>query len=217
MLGRCTSIGIKDHRAMRAKNPIVRVEIPGESRVRQFYAATDLADAYETALPEGAVQDPEALARFIFASQPIWVSKLMRLRDLIVRGFGLKTVKGLRQSADTRIGIFRIYETHPGEVVLGEDDIHLDFRVSVLIRSPPLVAGDDGAILVVSTVVQCHNLLGRSYIFFIAPFHRLVVKAGLRRAAMLGWPMQVLPSPVRAMRLSLMKLDEHKERCSRVQ
>jgi hypothetical protein len=39
-----------------------------------------------------------------------------------------------------------------------------------------------------ATVVPCHNLLGRAYIFVIAPFHRMVVKASLRRAAMLGWP-----------------------------
>jgi hypothetical protein len=179
---------------MHANKPIVRVAIPNESRVRQFYASTDLADAYETALPEGAVHDPEALARFIFSSSPAWVSKLMRLRDLIVGAFGLKTVKGLRQSAEKRIGIFRIIERHPGEIILGEDDSHLDFRVSVLVRSEPR-GGDRACFVVVSTVVHCHNCLGRSYIFFIEPFHRLVVKAGLRRAAALGWPMQVLPGP----------------------
>jgi len=32
------------------------------------------------------------------------------------------------------------------------------------------------------------NLLGRVYIGVIAPFHRQVVKAGLRRAAHIGWP-----------------------------
>jgi hypothetical protein len=36
--------------------------------------------------------------------------------------------------------------------------------------------------------VHCHNRLGRIYITLIAPFHRLVVEASLRRAARLGWP-----------------------------
>jgi hypothetical protein len=69
---------------------------------------------------------------------------------------------------------------------LGEDDKHLDFRMSVL-RSPgfsPTLGGQ----LTVSTVVHCHNRLGRAYILVIAPFHRLVVKASLRRAAHIGWP-----------------------------
>ena len=49
--------------------------------------------------------------------------------------------------------------------------------------SPPL-----GRQLTVSTVVHCHNLLGRAYILVIAPFNRQVVKASLRRAAHIGWP-----------------------------
>jgi hypothetical protein len=36
--------------------------------------------------------------------------------------------------------------------------------------------------------VHCHNRLGRIYIFLIAPFHRWLVQAILRRAAHIGWP-----------------------------
>jgi Protein of unknown function (DUF2867) len=179
---------------MPARHAVVAVPIPDESRVRLAYATTDLADAYETRLPEGAIHEPEALARFIFTSRPSWVAKLMWLRDGIVRGFGLKTADGLLQSTERRIGLFRIYGTTSTQIVLGEDDSHLDFRVSVQLRSESL-AGGSANFVVVSTVVHCHNLLGRSYIFFIAPFHRLVVKAGLRRAARLGWPMQVPGKP----------------------
>jgi hypothetical protein len=85
-----------------------------------------------------------------------------------------------------RIGIFKVYGKSETEIVLGEDDKHLDFRLSVL-RTPDL-SPTLGGQLTVSTVVHCHNLLGRAYIFVIAPFHRLVVKASLRRAAHIGWP-----------------------------
>jgi hypothetical protein len=172
---------------------IVPVAIPDESRVRQLYSSTYLADAYEAPLPSGAIHDPQALARFIFGNQPSWVSKLMRMRDMIAARFGLKTADRLRKSAGKRVGIFKIFETHPTEIILGEDDRHLDFRVSVMLRPNPLT-GDAATYVVVSTVVHCHNLLGRTYITLIAPFHRLVVKAGLRRAAALGWPMQVTTS-----------------------
>ena len=47
---------------------------------------------------------------------------------------------------------------------------------------------DAQARLTLSTVVHCHNRLGRVYLFVIAPFHRLIVRSGLRRAARLGWP-----------------------------
>ncbi|MDQ0590524.1 DUF2867 domain-containing protein [Variovorax paradoxus] len=112
----------------------------------------------------------------------------MALRDGLVGGLGLKTASALRAAGTRggapRIGFFRIYETHADEVVLGEDDRHLDFRVSVM-RS---VAGDS---LTAVTVVHCHNLFGRNYIRLIAPFHRLVVRSALERAARSGWPTEV--------------------------
>jgi Protein of unknown function (DUF2867) len=113
----------------------------------------------------------------------------MGVRDTLVAGFGIKTAKQLAAlSADTiekRVGIFKIYESNAQEVFLGEDDSHLNFRISVQLRLA--TAGSDPQ-LIVSTVVHCNNLLGRSYITLIAPFHRQVVKAGLSRAAKLGWP-----------------------------
>lgn len=160
-----------------------------ESRVGGFYASTDLADAYGSTLPAGSSHDPERLARFLFAQQPAWVGRLMQLRDTLVAGFGLKTAKQLGTAAPgavaQRVGIFKVYERHANEIILGEDDKHLDFRLSVLVRP---AAADGSAQLVVSTVVHCHNLLGRSYIRLIAPFHRRVVQANLRQAARAGWP-----------------------------
>lgn len=163
----------------------IEVALPAGSRINGFYTATNLADAFAIALPDGVLQNPEILARFLFAAQPAWIGHLMQLRDTLVAGFGLKTARQLTVASGRRVGIFRIYETHADEIILGEDDKHLDFRVSVLLRP-----GATSPQLVVSTVVQCHNLLGRAYITLIAPFHRRVVRAHLQRAALLGWPQQ---------------------------
>ncbi len=38
-----------------------------------------------------------------------------------------------------------------------------------------------------TTAVRCHNLFGRVYLFVISPFHRLVVRSVLARAAGRGW------------------------------
>jgi len=162
-----------------------KVALPAGSRITGFYAATNLADAFAIGLPEGTLRNPETLARFLFAAQPAWVGHLMQLRDTLVAGFGLKTARQLTAASGQRVGIFKVYETHANEIILGEDDKHLDFRVSVLVRP-----GAATSQLVVSTVVHCHNLLGRSYITLIAPFHRRVVRAHLQRAARLGWPRQ---------------------------
>ena len=173
-----------------------QVTLPAQSRVTHLYAPVHLADAFAIGLPPGASTDPELLARFLVAHQPAWVGTLTRVRDLIVARFGLKTAAQLATLAGDgharRIGIFKIYSVDETEIVLGEDDKHLDFRVSFLCSGG--AAPDIGRRLTVSTVVHCHNLLGRAYIVVIAPFHRQVIKAGLRRAADIGWP-QAAASP----------------------
>jgi hypothetical protein len=167
------------------------VALPAESGVTHVYRSVNLADAFAIRLPSGASNDPDVLARFIFAQQPSWVGTLLGLRDVLVAGFGLKTSKQLATIATAakkseRVGIFKVYSTNEAEIVMGEDDKHLDFRLSVLCSTG--AAPDSGRHLTLSTVVHCHNLLGRVYILVIAPFHRMVVKASLRRAARIGWP-----------------------------
>lgn len=166
------------------------VSLPRESAIARAYASTNLADAYSIELPPGASTNPELLARFMFSQQAPWISSLMAVRDAVVGRFGLKTTKQLAslgaENKTGRIGIFRIYGTSPTEVILGEDDKHLDFRLSVLCSGQSSLGAKRHVVL--STVVHCHNRLGRLYIFLIAPFHRLVVQSNLRSAARIGWP-----------------------------
>jgi hypothetical protein len=166
------------------------VALPFQSGVTDIYTSVNLADAFAIRLPSSASDDPDVLARFIFSHQPSWVRKLMSVRDMIVACFGLKTGSHLATLANDakagRVGIFKVYSTNENEIVLGEDDKHLDFRVSVLCSGGP--PPDPGRQLTVTTVVHCHNLLGRVYLLAIAPFHRMVVKASLSRAARIGWP-----------------------------
>lgn len=166
------------------------VSIPQDSAIARIYDSVNLSDAYAIDLPPGAARNPEVLARFVMRHQPRWTRALMQLRDALVAGFGLKTARRLAASGTdaSRIGIFKLYEANALEVVMGEDDRHLDFRASVLCRVREHASADGGACLVFSTVVHCHNRLGRTYLAVIAPFHRLIVQAFLRRAAKMGWP-----------------------------
>jgi hypothetical protein len=168
----------------------VPVPLPPESGIAKAYASMNLADAYSIELPAGASTDPEVLARFIFDHQPPWIGYLMTARDALVAGLGLKTAKRLAslgaQSGAGRLGIFKIYSKSATEVILGEDDKHLDFRLSILCSGPSSPGANRHLIL--STVVHCHNRLGRLYILLIAPFHRWVVRSSLGGAARIGWP-----------------------------
>jgi Protein of unknown function (DUF2867) len=164
---------------------VIAVPLPPGSRATTFYPAPNLADAYAVTLPDNATRDPEALARFLFSQQAPWVARLLWLRDRIMSVFGVKTTDQLQAGAGAvrRVAFFRIYAQDADEILLGEDDSHLNFRLTV--RCEPRSQQ-----LIVTTVVQCHNALGRFYILVIAPFHRLVVRSALQRAARAGWPLK---------------------------
>jgi Protein of unknown function (DUF2867) len=83
-----------------------------------------------------------------------------------------------KQPAADHIAFFSVLNEQADEIVLGAHDRHFDFRLS-LIRN----ASDNGEQLVMTTVVQVHNLLGRVYIQAIRPFHHLVVKRTMLRLA----------------------------------
>lgn len=174
---------------------ITSVPVPSRSGISHLYTSMNLADAFAIRLPAGTSSNPDLLAQFILSHQPSWIGWLTQVRDIIVVCFGLKTAKHLASLAN-RIGPFKVYSTNQTEIVLGEDDKHLDFRISVLCSGEAEPEGCHQ--LVFSTVVQCHNRLGRAYIFIIAPFHRLVVKASLLHAARIGWPLATSPNSLPA-------------------
>ena len=162
---------------------------PAESGVAGWFDAADLADAY--AVPIGAADVAKGidnLARSALADPAPWIRLLLRLRDALVAGFRVKTTQEVRRAAIAdnaeRIDFFRILARSDRELILGEDDRHLDFRLSMLLRARPDGSGDE---LVATTVVRCHNALGRVYLALIARFHRLVVITNLSRASNKGW------------------------------
>jgi hypothetical protein len=105
---------------------------------------------------------------------PGWVVALLVVRNLVVAPFGLKTGNGIAPAAkaDPRPGdvlsIFPVQAIGDDEAVLGEDDRHLDYRLSVMrLRAPARV--------VASTWVRPHNAMGRAYLAAVLPFHRMIV------------------------------------------
>lgn len=160
--------------------------LPPASRLSSSHGRADFADAFSVNLPEMASSNVEVLAWHVFTQQPGWIAMLMSIRDGLVRPFGLKRAADFQASGGDRISLFRVFERHPDEIILGEDDRHLDFRVSVLLQ-PASDAGPRR--LIVTTLVFYNRLLGRAYIALIAPFHRRVVRASLDRAQKRGWPL----------------------------
>ena len=133
-------------------------------------------DCFTVPLGPAPVTLDEAIPAF-FHSAPPWFDALMGLRNTLVRPFGLKTGGGPAPvltppfRVGQTVGVFRLVALAPDEAVFGEDDRHLDFRVSILIRRT-----EQGQSLSLSTVVTVHNGLGRCYLAAVKPFHRLIVR-----------------------------------------
>ena len=149
-----------------------RIALPAESRISDWYAGASLADSFAVTLPPQAPTDIDKLASLLFADLPLWFTILLAIRDRVVTPFGVKASHAL--VAADHIAFFPVLSRSPGEITIGIDDSHLDFRGSVLLRRGERV-------LAVTTAVRCHNLLGRLYLAVILPFHILVAKSLLRR------------------------------------
>ncbi len=155
---------------------ITEVKLPQDSLISQALPRVDYSDAFRRLVPPGGWLNAEAAARDLFSAVPKWVSGLMAMRDGVVKAFGLKTNPPLSLAArrtvslepGSSIGLFRVYENTATEIVMGQDDRHLNFRVSLMV---------DEQSVTLSTVVMFHNVYGRAYFLPVKFFHKRVVPA----------------------------------------
>lgn len=162
------------------KTIISKVNLPAGSQLYHYLEKTDFEDAYAFRSQSAGLSMEDIYIR-IFNTAPLWVEYAMRLRNVLVAPFGLKTeIEKNRPpmiKEGEKSGIFRIYKILENEIVAGEDDKHLNFRVSVhrnMVSSP---------VITVSTIVQYNNAFGRMYMTLISPFHKMVVKSILKASA----------------------------------
>ncbi|MBB3349732.1 DUF2867 domain-containing protein [Sphingomonas sp. BK069] len=161
---------------------------PVASRLADWYEGADLLDSFAVQLPAHHGGDIRAIGHAVFDEAEPWVKLLLSLRDRIVAPIGLRTSGDMRKSRPDRdqIGFFEILAESATEIVVGDDDTHLSFRLSLLIQRE----GQDGRRLIATTAVKCHNLLGSAYLAVIRPFHRLVIRSRLRRAMTIDLSLQ---------------------------
>lgn len=116
---------------------------------------------------------------------PKWVARLFTLRNRIVSVFGLKTPAMIEKKDDgenkweigAQSGIFKVFGRTDREMLLGEDDKHLDVRVSLFLEQN----GPGEKRITVTTAVKLNNRLGRCYFFVIKPFHCTIVPAMMKQ------------------------------------
>jgi hypothetical protein len=168
---------------------VTKVDVPSGSLISTV-PFHDYADAFRMKVDANVFPNADTFARSCFSHAPSWIRYALRARDAVVSVVGLKPSKiesATKQDTPTaplepgdRAGIFRVMERTDNEIVMGEDDRHLDFRVSLLYEREP--GSDDVAFVTLTTVVRFNNTLGRAYFLPVKPVHKLVVPAMMRGA-----------------------------------
>ncbi|NRB19030.1 MAG: DUF2867 domain-containing protein [Rhodobacteraceae bacterium] len=135
-----------------------KTELPKQSLLHSYVQKGDFLDCYKcaTALPV----DDAAQRAMAF---PSWAKGLLSLRNILVAPLGLTS----DFPEGDKIGPFPIDQRGDSEIILGFDDSHLNFRISILTT---------GREAYCATWVQCNNRLGRLYLAVIMPFHVLIIR-----------------------------------------
>jgi hypothetical protein len=152
-------------------------EIDPDVDAGALLAGAQFIDAYRIGVDDPAL-DARHAAEKMLARGPRWVDALVTLRNLIVSPFGLKTSAPNETGTADIIRLFPVLSQTPERLVAGFDDKHLDFRVVVDVATAGGIRN-----VTATTLVLTHNLFGRTYLTIIMPFHRLVVRAMLRKLA----------------------------------
>lgn len=168
-----------------------RAAVPQPARLAAGHLQRrDYVDSYSLPLPP-STPTLDALVVQLLTDLPGWVLRMLRLRDRLVSVFGLQTGGAGQQLGHSelplrpggRVAFFpvvaRATDDEHDEVLLAEDDKHLAFCVSGLCARD--TKGDRR--FAFTTVVEFHNRFGRLYFLPVKPFHRLMMRALLRRLA----------------------------------
>ncbi|MBE1282702.1 MAG: DUF2867 domain-containing protein [Rhodobacteraceae bacterium] len=142
-----------------------KLPLPKASALWRMVREEDFIDGYAV---ESHLSPREAMK--VGLSMPGWAKALLRLRNLIVAPFGLKT--DTSDTADN--ALFPVSHEDNDEIIVGVDDQHLNFRIAIRQQSGRIH---------MATWVQRNNLLGRLYLAVVMPFHILIVRDSMRRIA----------------------------------
>lgn len=158
---------------------VINSTYPNTDLISKALTKIDFTDTFATT---NRVESLEVITRKILGKAPFWVRIMMQIRNTVVRLFGIRAEKGMPQVSPfvvgEKIAFFEIMAIDKDEVILGANDKHLNFRVSVLRENDNAVQFN----VKVTTIVQYLNTFGKIYMTIVKPFHKLVVKRMVAQA-----------------------------------
>ncbi len=136
-------------------------------RLIDKYLPSDYNDSVSKRIESEEPLTPDHFFEQMFCNFPRPVAWLFKLRNAIVKPFGLKGGGGFRNL---------ISERNDEEIIVCKSDRHLDFWVSIYCSKPE----DGWQDAAVTTVVKFNNFFGRIYFCGIWVFHTILVRSLFR-------------------------------------
>ncbi len=134
-----------------------------------------------------ALKPKDCMVAFFKSFSP-FLTKLILAREAFAKTIGLKTAAKRDKASweehlnnfDGNIGdsiaIFDVLDKNDVELMSGQTDKHLDFKLSFICNKK-----NNQTIIELATTVKFHNNFGKAYFFFVKPFHRYYMKRILRK------------------------------------
>lgn len=168
---------------------VMTSEIPNNSILKSDENSFDYIDSYQKYFKDETGKiDSTKIGKMFFTSSPKWIDGLFTIRNKIVGLLGLKTsgnttdrqkqLDNFKCEKGEQLGLFKVFDKTDNEVILGEDDRHLNFRVSLLLDK--LKGKNEQKNLTITTTVKFNNSFGRLYFLPVRPFHKLIAPTMLK-------------------------------------
>ncbi|MDT0647125.1 DUF2867 domain-containing protein [Zunongwangia sp. F260] len=166
-----------------------KTTLPENSLLNSSHKKYDYVDSFQAVLYDAQNNFTSVdVGKAFFSAGPKWVENLFDVRNKIVSLFGFKTsgelkdrgkqLQNFRCEPGEQLGLFKVFDKNENEVILGEDDKHLNFRISLFLEQHQNSIQKKN--LIISTTVEFNNGFGRLYFLPVRPFHKLIVPAILK-------------------------------------
>jgi hypothetical protein len=155
---------------------VEKVQLPQNSLFRGIPVKYNYSDSYSIEVDYNIEHTPEFFAKNFLTNFSSWVYSLFKLRNILVKPFGIPADDGIMDYPFQTIqkgavfSFFNVLDFKPEELLLFAPDKHLDAWFSFYV----LKKGNRNE-LTITTIVKYNNIKGRFYFTFIRPFHKLII------------------------------------------
>jgi len=151
---------------------VIKKRIPNHLNIVHSVDRIDYADAYFGVVPLESKISPQRMLELFYQSLPVWLRILLKVLSRLAKLLGVSITDHTKEEVATKNGFlqFKVIKSSDNEILTGEDEPHLNFRLSFFVEENEM-SKEIG----LATIVKMNNTLGRLYFFPVRFFHQQMV------------------------------------------